>query len=59
VYLNHGDIPETGYTTTTPGQTLLADANITGAGLLTVTQSFGGWAANQNDGFFPFQVCAG
>jgi hypothetical protein len=59
VYLNHGDIPETGYTTAAPGQTLLADANFTGAGLLTVTQSFGGWAADQNDGFFLFKYVPG
>jgi len=53
VYLNQGDIPETGYTGT--GQTTAADANISSNGVLSVTNINGGWAADQNDGFFLFK----
>jgi hypothetical protein len=57
VYLNQGDIPETGYVGV--GQTLAADANVSSNNVLTVTNSNGGWAADQNDGFFLFKYVPG
>jgi hypothetical protein len=57
VYLNQGDIPETGFTGT--GQTLGADSNISSNNVLTVTNSSGGWAGDQNDGFFLFKYIPG
>jgi hypothetical protein len=59
VYLNQGDIPESTYVSGAPGNTTIADANISAAGMLTVTQAFGGWAANQDDGFFLFKYVPG
>jgi len=57
VYLNQGDIPESGFTGT--GLTLSADANTTSNAVLTVTNSNSGWAADQNDGFFLFKYVPG
>jgi hypothetical protein len=57
VYLNQGDIPESGYTGT--GQTLSADANTSSNAVLTVTNINSGWAADQNDGFFLFKYVGG
>lgn len=57
VYLNQGDIPETGFVGT--GQTTSADANISSNSVLTVTNIDGGWAADQNDGFFLFKYVPG
>jgi hypothetical protein len=57
VYLKQGDIPETGFMGT--GTTLGAVANITTNNVLIVTNQFGGWAADQNDGFFLFKYVPG
>jgi hypothetical protein len=57
VYLNQGDIPETAYAGV--GQTLSADSNISSNNVLTVTNSSGGWAGDQNDGFFLFKYVPG
>jgi hypothetical protein len=54
VYLNQGDIPETGYAGT--GSTLEAVAS---GGVLSVTNQVGGWAGAQNDGFFLFKYVPG
>jgi hypothetical protein len=54
IYLNQGDIPETGFTGT--GSTMAALAS---GGVLAVTNQSGGWAGNQNDGFFLFKYVPG
>ena len=54
IYLNQGDIPETGYAGT--GST---SAAIASAGVLSVTNQVGGWAGAQNDGFFLFKYVPG
>jgi hypothetical protein len=42
-----------------PGTTLIADANITGAGRLTVQSSYTGWENTEDDGFFLFKNISG
>ena len=42
-----------------PGSTLLANANITGAGVLTVQSVNGGWQDTEDDGFFLFKNVTG
>ena len=54
IYLNQGDIPETGYAGT--GSTSAANAS---GGVLAVTNQVGGWAGDQNDGFFLFKYVPG
>jgi hypothetical protein len=54
VYLNQGDIPETGFAGT--GSTMAA---VAGGGVLSVTNQSGGWAGAQNDGFFLFKYVPG
>jgi regulation of enolase protein 1 (concanavalin A-like superfamily) len=59
VYLNQGDIPETGFTTANPGTTVSADANTSSNNVLTVTNANSGWAGGRNDGFFLFKYVPG
>jgi hypothetical protein len=54
IYLNQGDIPETGFVGT--GST---SAAIASGGVLSVTNQAGGWAGAQNDGFFLFKYVPG
>jgi hypothetical protein len=54
IYLNQGDIPESGYAGT--GSTTAAVAS---GGVLSVTNQIGGWAGAQNDGFFLFKYVPG
>ena len=54
IYLNQGDIPESGYAGT--GAT---SAAIASGGVLSVTNQLGGWAGDQNDGFFLFKYVPG
>jgi len=42
-----------------PGTTLVANANITGAGRLTVQSAYTGWENAEDDGFFLFKNVAG
>jgi len=42
-----------------PGATFIANANITGAGRLTVQSSYTGWQNQEDDGFFLFKNVAG
>jgi len=59
VYLNFGDVPESTYASGNPGQTPYAEANISSNGVLTVTNVFGGWENDENDGFFLFKYVPG
>jgi regulation of enolase protein 1 (concanavalin A-like superfamily) len=58
IYTSAGSFPG-GNTGAGPGSTLLADANITGAGRLTVRSVYTGWENTDDDGFFLFKNVAG
>jgi hypothetical protein len=60
IYTNYGDVPEQGAPTAgSGGSTLDADAGITMAGMLTITNGYSGWEFATDDGFFLFKYVPG
>ena len=62
IYTNFGDIPEqnaAGFGNNSTDVTLDADAGITMAGALTITNYGSGWEFDANDGFFLFKYVPG
>jgi len=60
IYTNYGDLPEQEPPTAgTGGSTLDADAGITTAGMLTITNGYSGWEFATDDGFFLFKYVPG
>jgi hypothetical protein len=62
VYLNYGDVPESTFNNGNPlvdGLTSYAEANIMSNNVLTVTNVYGGWENENNDGFFLFKYVPG
>jgi regulation of enolase protein 1 (concanavalin A-like superfamily) len=60
IYTNYGDLPEQEPPTAgSGGSTLDADAGITTAGMLTITNGFSGWEFATDDGFFLFKYVLG
>jgi hypothetical protein len=60
IYTNYGDVPEQGAQTAgNGGSTLDADAGMTTAGMLTITNGYSGWEFATDDGFFLFKYVPG
>ena len=59
IYTKAGDIPNTGLGSDGPGSTLVADANITSNGVLTVQSTNTDWENAADDGFFLFKNVTG
>ncbi len=60
IYTNYGDVPEESPPTVgSGGSTLAADAGITTAGMLTITNGYSGWEFATDDGFFLFKYVPG
>jgi hypothetical protein len=60
IYTNYGDVPEQSPPTAgAGGSTLDADAGITTAGMLTITNGYSGWEFLTDDGFFLFKYVPG
>jgi hypothetical protein len=60
IYTNYGDLPEQSPPTAgSGGSTLDADAGITTAGMLTITNGYSGWEFATDDGFFLFKYVLG
>jgi regulation of enolase protein 1 (concanavalin A-like superfamily) len=60
IYTNFGDVPEQSPATAgSGGSTLDADAGITTAGMLTITNGYSGWEFLNDDGFFLFKYVPG
>jgi hypothetical protein len=60
IYTNYGDIPEQSPPTAgSGGSTIDADAGITTAGMLTITNGYSGWEFATDDGFFLFKYVLG
>jgi hypothetical protein len=60
IYTNYGDLPDQEPPTAgSGGSTLDADAGITTAGMLTITNGFSGWEFAADDGFFLFKYVLG
>ena len=60
IYTNYGDLPEQEPPTAgAGGSTLDADAGITTAGMLTITNGYSGWEFATDDGFFLFKYVPG
>jgi hypothetical protein len=60
IYTNYGDMPEQSPPTAgTGGVTLDADAGMTTAGMLTITNGYSGWEFLTDDGFFLFKYVPG